>query len=190
METAVYARTAATDITDAQGNVLVAAGTDLGDAESSGSHPSASPGSRSAPCSMEVHPFAFIFCKNILNIYYMFLMYHLMGYVLLQYHLELGYSVDYEDFEDIGKNEYDTPEESSPEVIRIELLLQEGQLPSLSMVACAVEVRSALSEPGIRRSPCYIRLGRASVPLANNTIERSTRGKLSAIKLIILRTSP
>ena len=33
VETAVYARTAATDITDAQGNVLVAAGTDLGDAE-------------------------------------------------------------------------------------------------------------------------------------------------------------
>lgn len=78
--------------------------------------------------SMEVHPFAFIFCKNILNIYYMFLMYHLMGYVLLQYHLELGYSVDYEDFEDINKNEYDRPEESSPEVIRIELLLQEGRL--------------------------------------------------------------
>ena len=33
VETAVYARTAATDITDAQGNVLVPAGTDLGDAE-------------------------------------------------------------------------------------------------------------------------------------------------------------
>ena len=33
VETAVYARTAATDITDAPGNVLVAAGTDLGDAE-------------------------------------------------------------------------------------------------------------------------------------------------------------
>ena len=33
VETAVYARTAATDITDAQGNVLVVAGTDLGDAE-------------------------------------------------------------------------------------------------------------------------------------------------------------
>ena len=33
VETAVYARTAATDITDSQGNVLVVAGTDLGDAE-------------------------------------------------------------------------------------------------------------------------------------------------------------
>jgi len=33
VETAVYARTAATDITDAEGNVLVPAGTDLGDAE-------------------------------------------------------------------------------------------------------------------------------------------------------------
>ncbi|HNV11207.1 MAG TPA: DNA-directed RNA polymerase subunit beta', partial [Propionibacteriaceae bacterium] len=33
VETSVYARTAAVDVVDAQGNVLVAAGTDLGDAE-------------------------------------------------------------------------------------------------------------------------------------------------------------
>lgn len=32
------------------------------------------------------------------NYYYLFVSFHLIGYVLLQYHMEIGYEVDYEDF--------------------------------------------------------------------------------------------
>ncbi len=41
---------------------------------------------------------AFLF--NLAQNYYTLVSYHLMGYVLLQYHREIGYEVDYEDFAD------------------------------------------------------------------------------------------
>jgi tetratricopeptide (TPR) repeat protein len=38
------------------------------------------------------------FLASAANYYYMFVSFHLIGYVLLQYHLEIGYDVNYEDF--------------------------------------------------------------------------------------------
>jgi len=39
-----------------------------------------------------------VFLFTLLKIYYTFISYHLMGYVILQYHEALGYEVDFEDF--------------------------------------------------------------------------------------------
>lgn len=39
-----------------------------------------------------------IFLFALLRIYYTFISYHLMGYVILQYHEAIGYQVDFEDF--------------------------------------------------------------------------------------------
>ena len=46
-------------------------------------------------------PFLFVFFQN----YYTLISYNLMGYVLLQYHEEIGYEVDYEDFVRSGEPE-------------------------------------------------------------------------------------
>ena len=43
-----------------------------------------------------MHLFLFTFVK----IYYTFISYNLMGYVILQYHQDIGYQVDFEDFKD------------------------------------------------------------------------------------------
>ena len=42
--------------------------------------------------------FLHAFLASAANYYYMFVSFHLIGYVLLQYHLEIGYEVRYEDF--------------------------------------------------------------------------------------------
>ena len=41
-----------------------------------------------------------IFLFTLIQIYYTFISYHLMGYVILQYHQDIGYQVDVEDFKD------------------------------------------------------------------------------------------
>lgn len=74
-----------------------------------------------------IPPYALIFCKSSIEMYYMFLTYHLMGYVLLQYHLEIGYTVSYEDFEDVAQDEEEI-RPLSPESVQIDLLLQDGKL--------------------------------------------------------------
>ncbi|MBI9075480.1 MAG: tetratricopeptide repeat protein [Desulfatibacillum sp.] len=43
------------------------------------------------------------FLDGVFGNYYMLVAYHLMGYVLLQYHSELGYDIDYEDMKDSDK---------------------------------------------------------------------------------------
>jgi len=41
-----------------------------------------------------------LFLFTLVKIYYTFISYHLMGYVILQYHEDIGYQVDFEDFKD------------------------------------------------------------------------------------------
>jgi hypothetical protein len=43
-----------------------------------------------------------VFFFTLVKIYYTFISYHLMGYVILQYHDAIGYRVDFEDFKDTG----------------------------------------------------------------------------------------
>ena len=73
--------------------------------------------------------FAFIFALSFC--YYTIIAYHLMGYVLLQYHQEIGYKIDYEDFTDPSGITLPVPkQEDANEVIikQINPLIQEGKL--------------------------------------------------------------
>lgn len=72
----------------------------------------------------KAYPLVFFFAQQ----YYMFVMYHLMGYVLLQYHNEIGYEVSYQDFEDVTSDSSEATPAISPDLLRIELLIQEGKL--------------------------------------------------------------
>jgi TolA-binding protein len=45
-------------------------------------------------------PLLQVFLFTLIKIYYTFISYHLMGYVILQYHQDIGYEVDVEDFKD------------------------------------------------------------------------------------------
>jgi hypothetical protein len=47
---------------------------------------------------IHLSPMPQIFLFTLLKIYYTFISYHLMGYVILQYHEALGHQVDFEDF--------------------------------------------------------------------------------------------
>lgn len=45
-------------------------------------------------------PMLHLFLFTLVKIYYTFISYHLMGYVILQYHQDIGYQVDFDDFKD------------------------------------------------------------------------------------------
>ncbi len=45
-------------------------------------------------------PILHVFLFTLVKIYYTFISYHLMGYVILQYHQDIGYRVDFDDFKD------------------------------------------------------------------------------------------
>jgi len=67
----------------------------------------------------------FGFAKN----YYTIISYHLMGYVILQYHEEVGYQVDYEDFkESVVKPEEIEEDESTNMLNRVNIMIKDGKL--------------------------------------------------------------
>ena len=69
------------------------------------------------------HIFLFSFAKS----FYTLISYHLMGYVVLQYHAEIGYKVDYEDFKD--PNAEQEEEDAVTEIMaRVNPLITEGKL--------------------------------------------------------------
>lgn len=75
----------------------------------------------------------YLFLIGVASNYYTVVCYHLMGYVILQYHEEVGYEVDYENFRDpsLGQGR---PEESQtggadPRIInQVNILVTEGKL--------------------------------------------------------------
>jgi tetratricopeptide (TPR) repeat protein len=74
----------------------------------------------------EFHPMLFAFAQS----FYTIISYHLMGYVILQYHEKIGYDVDYEDFSDPSLREYE-PRKSDPDAAilsKVEPLIKDGQL--------------------------------------------------------------
>ncbi len=62
--------------------------------------------------------------------FYTIVSYHLMGYVILQYHEKIGYKVDYEDFKDPGAEDYESAEADPDAVVLKEVapLIQDGKL--------------------------------------------------------------
>jgi TolA-binding protein len=61
----------------------------------------------------ETHVLLFSFVK----IYYTFISYNLMGYVILQYHQQIGYQVDVDDFKDDSANDEARQEEGLQETV-------------------------------------------------------------------------
>ncbi len=62
--------------------------------------------------------------------FYTIVSYHLMGYVILQYHEKIGYQVNYEDFQDPGAVQYESAESDPDAAVLREVapLIQDGRL--------------------------------------------------------------
>lgn len=74
----------------------------------------------------ELHLMLFGFAQS----FYTIVSYHLMGYVILQYHDKIGYKVDYEDFSDPNAETF-APRKSDPDapiLSKAAPLIQEGKL--------------------------------------------------------------
>ncbi|MBC2711930.1 MAG: tetratricopeptide repeat protein [Desulfosarcina sp.] len=71
-----------------------------------------------------------LFLFTLAKIYYTFISYHLMGYVILQYHQDIGYRVDFEDFKDQETEENSAMAEANdPEtrlLKRVNQLIKDG----------------------------------------------------------------
>ncbi|MDA8126830.1 MAG: tetratricopeptide repeat protein [Deltaproteobacteria bacterium] len=76
------------------------------------------------------------FLIGLITSYYTMVSYHLMGYVLLQYHKEIGYTVDFEDFvlappkpaAQKAKAAKKEPEKADPLVLEVNQLLRDSKL--------------------------------------------------------------
>jgi tetratricopeptide (TPR) repeat protein len=74
----------------------------------------------------ELHLMLFGFAKS----FYTIVSYHLMGYVILQYHEKIGYQVDYEDFSDPDAENFG-PQKTDPDAVVLSKatpLIKEGKL--------------------------------------------------------------
>jgi tetratricopeptide (TPR) repeat protein len=69
-----------------------------------------------------------LFLLPIAIIYYLFVAYHLMGYVLLQYHEEIGYDVDVEEEELIADGTIEKHVGKSEILNRVDMLIQDGKV--------------------------------------------------------------
>ena len=86
----------------------------------------------------ETHPMLFGFAQS----FYTIISYHLMGYVILQYHQKIGYQVDYEDFSDPTIEDFE-PRKSDPDAVilsKAEPLIKEGKLDE------AIELIKSMTE--------------------------------------------
>jgi tetratricopeptide (TPR) repeat protein len=66
----------------------------------------------------------------ISSCYYTIIAYHLMGYVLLQYHSEIGYEINYEDFKDPSTKTAAPQQEDAQQTIlkKANIVIQDGKL--------------------------------------------------------------
>ena len=68
------------------------------------------------------------FLLKLTQNYYALISYHLMGYVIFQYHEEIGYEVDFEE-EELPPEEIPSGEEDSGQLLnRVDMLIKEGKL--------------------------------------------------------------
>lgn len=63
---------------------------------------------------------------NFIIMYFALIMFNMMGYVLYQYHEELGYNIEHE-YEEVSESNV-WPHETEPELRKIEILFHEGKL--------------------------------------------------------------
>ncbi len=69
-----------------------------------------------------------LFLFGMVNAYYTIISYHLMGYVILQYHRQIGYQVDFEDFKDPDRADEHAPANETEALLeRTQLLVKAGR---------------------------------------------------------------
>lgn len=97
--------------------------------------------------------FLFSLGKN----YYTIISYHLMGYVILQYHQNIGYKIDFEDFRDSPDSRKDSTEEKEPELLsKINFLFKEGRHDEALTLIQEEEKKDGIHDPDI--SEYYFKL--------------------------------
>lgn len=62
------------------------------------------------------------------NMYFILIMFNMMGYVIYQYHEKLGYSIEAEEFEGDSKRSVVTDQVSDPKLRQFEILMKEGKV--------------------------------------------------------------
>lgn len=73
-------------------------------------------------------PILYEFLTNVVENYYMIISYHLMGYVIFQYHEEIGYNVDFDDEVVPSKEERTEKGEADKLLSQVDRLIKEGNL--------------------------------------------------------------
>ena len=72
----------------------------------------------------------YLFLLSLAKSYYMIISYHLMGYIMLQYHEEIGWQVDFDD--DFVEENKGSGAGSGNELLnRVDMLIKDGQIASL-----------------------------------------------------------
>ncbi|MBW2429052.1 MAG: tetratricopeptide repeat protein [Deltaproteobacteria bacterium] len=102
----------------------------------------------------EFHPMLFGFARS----FYTIVSYHLMGYVILQYHKRIGYQVDYEDFSDPTIEDFE-PQKSDPDAVvlsKLAPLIKEGKLDEAIAVVKNMTEQQPIS--GVKLSDRYYNL--------------------------------
>ena len=102
----------------------------------------------------EIHPMLYGAAQS----FYTIVSYHLMGYVILQYHERIGYKVDYEDFTDPSSEDFE-PQKSDPDAVvlsKLAPLIKEGKLDEAIAVVKKMTEQQPIS--GIKLSDRYYNL--------------------------------
>jgi len=103
---------------------------------------------------VDMHLLLYSFAKS----YYTIVSYHLMGYVILQYHDQVGYQVDFEDFKDPSE-ERSTPDEVDPDAAvlnEVTPLIQDGKLDEA--IATIMQMTGTAGIQGVNLAERYFTL--------------------------------
>ena len=95
-----------------------------------------------------------VFLISMATSYYTIISYHLMGYVILQYHEEIGYRIEYEDFKEQAPDNTESVQSDSGAIILKEIspLIQEGKYDEAIAV---IRERTAAAIENIELSDRY-----------------------------------
>jgi tetratricopeptide (TPR) repeat protein len=98
-----------------------------------------------------------IFLYSLGENYYTIISYHLMGYVILQYHRNIGYKIDFEDFRDSPGSKRDEKEEAGSELLsKINFMFKEGRHDEALILIQEEDKKNGIHDLDI--SECYFKL--------------------------------
>ncbi|VTR66602.1 conserved membrane hypothetical protein [Desulfosarcina cetonica] len=96
-------------------------------------------------------PLVQVFLFTLVKIYYTFIAYHLMGYVILQYHEDIGYKVDFDDFKDQATENHQAALAADDPVSRLQRrvaqLIKDGDHDGARALIESETARDGISDP-------------------------------------------